>query len=64
MAKGLDNRSRDEDGEIRQKRGDTHMGTLEKEYGVTFGVRADMELQTFRDRFNVTSIKEVLKLAD
>jgi hypothetical protein len=26
-------RSRNEDGELRQKRGDTHIGTIEKQYG-------------------------------
>ena len=30
---GLDNRTRDDDGEIRQKRGDTLVRTLRQEYG-------------------------------
>jgi hypothetical protein len=49
--KGLDGRGRDEDGEIRQKRGDTLVGTLRKEYGPDFaaGFRADTKLQTVRD---------------
>jgi len=34
--KGLDNRMRDRDGEIRQKRSDTLVGTLRKEYGDNF----------------------------
>jgi hypothetical protein len=32
---GLDDRCRDRDGEIRQKRGDTLVGTLRKTYGST-----------------------------
>jgi hypothetical protein len=38
---GLDNRTRDDDGEIRQKRGDTLVRTLRQEYGPNFapGVR-------------------------
>ena len=41
---GLDDRCRDLDGEIRQKRGDTLVGTLRKTYGPDFapGVRSDM----------------------
>ena len=49
---GLDNRCRDLDGEIRQKRGDTLVGTLRKTYGDDFapGARSDMRLDTLRDR--------------
>jgi hypothetical protein len=49
---GLDQRCRDLDGEIRQKRGDTLVGTLRKTYGPDFapGVRKDMRLDTLRGR--------------
>lgn len=49
---GLDQRCRDLDGEIRQKRGDTRVGTLRKTYGPNFapGVRSDMRLDTLRER--------------
>jgi len=49
---GLDERCRDSDGEIRQKRGDTLVGTLRKTYGEDFapGVRADARLGTLRER--------------
>jgi len=49
---GLDDRCRDRDGEIRQKRGDTLVGTLRKIYGPDFapGVRSDTRLDTLRDR--------------
>ena len=33
---GLDDRCRDQDGEIRRKRGDTLVGTLRKTYGPDF----------------------------
>jgi len=49
---GLDERCRDNNGEIRQKRGDTLVGTLRKTYGEDFapGVRADARLDTLRER--------------
>ena len=49
---GLDDRSRDFDGEIRQKRGDTLVRTLRETYGSDFasGVRSDMRLDTLRER--------------
>jgi hypothetical protein len=49
---GLDNRCRDLDGEIRQKRGDTLVRTLRDTYGTDFapGVRSDTRLDTLRDR--------------
>lgn len=49
---GLDDRCRDRDGEIRQKRGDTLVGTLREIYGPDFapGARSDMRLDTLRER--------------
>ena len=49
---GLDQRCRDLDGEIRQKRGDTLVKTLRETYGPGFapGVRSDMRLDTLRER--------------
>ena len=59
---GLDNRCRDTDGEIRQKRGDTLVGTLRKTYGPDFapGARSDMRLDTLRDRTG-ESLSKMLK---
>jgi hypothetical protein len=50
--KGLDDRCRDRDGEIRQKRGDTLVRTLRDTYGPDFapGVRSDTRLDTLRER--------------
>jgi hypothetical protein len=53
-------RSRDEDGELRQKRGDTRADTIEEQYGVDLGVRGDTRLDTLRDRTGARSVKEVI----
>jgi hypothetical protein len=59
---GLDQRCRDLDGEIRQKRGDTLVGTLRKTYGPEFapGARSDMRLDTLRQRIR-GSLSQMLK---
>lgn len=51
MSTGLDGRQRDENGQIREKRGDTLVGTLRHEYGEDFakGYRSDTKLQTVRE---------------
>lgn len=58
---GLDGRHRDVNGQIHQKRGDTRIGTLRKEYGVDFagGARSDMRLDTYRAKTWKTSIDEI-----
>lgn len=60
--KGLDGRQRDEDGRIREKRGDTLVKTLREEYGPGFakGVRSDATLETVRERTG-KSLSEILK---
>ena len=59
---GLDDRCRDLDGEIRQKRGDTLVGTLRKTYGSDFapGVRSDMRLDTLRE-LKGSSLSKIVK---
>jgi len=61
--RGLDDRSRDLDGEIRHKRGDTLVGTLRKAYGPDFapGVRSDTRLDTLRKRAGGESLSKLLK---
>lgn len=54
------NRSRNENGELRQKRGDTHVGTIEKIYGVDLNVRSDMHLNTLLQREGVQSLHELI----
>ena len=60
--RGLDNRCRDEDGEIRHKRKDTHVSTLRGIYGDSFapGVRSDAQLGTLLSREGVPSLSELL----
>jgi hypothetical protein len=60
---GLDQRCRDNDGEIRQKRGDTLVSTLRKTYGPDFapGVRADARLDTLRERAGGESLSKLVK---
>ncbi len=61
--KGLDGRMRDQDGTIRQKRGDTLIKTLRKEYGDDFaqGYRSDAKLETVLENEGVASLSELLK---
>jgi hypothetical protein len=62
QAKGMNtDRTRDLDGELRRKRGDTLVRTIEQQYGVDFGVRGDMRLDTLRDRLGADSIEAVLR---
>jgi hypothetical protein len=62
MSKGLDGRSRDENGQIREKRGDTRVGTLRQEYGDNFaaGYRSDAHLETVRQDTG-KSLSELVK---
>jgi hypothetical protein len=57
------NRSRDEDGRLRQKRGDTHVGSIEAEYDINLGVRSDMQLETYRRKTGLNSIEEIVDQA-
>lgn len=54
------NRSRNQDGELRDKRDDTHMGTIEKQYNRDFGVRSDMELGTFLKEKGIDSLNDLI----
>jgi hypothetical protein len=60
---GLDQRCRDNDGEIRQKRGDTRVRTLRKIYGPDFapGIRDDARLETLRERSGGESLSRLVK---
>ncbi len=57
-------RDRNEDGRYRQKRGDAHVGNIEKKYGVDLGVRSDMHLDTLRKRNGNKSLTQILKTAN
>jgi hypothetical protein len=53
-------RNRNEEGELRRKRGDTHVGTVEDQYGHNFGVRSDMHLNTLLKRKGVSSLNDLI----
>jgi hypothetical protein len=63
MRKGLDGRSRDDDGRIRAKNGATLVKRLRETYGPDFApdVRADMKLDTLLDRNATTSLSQLRK---
>ncbi|MCO6499317.1 MAG: hypothetical protein J5I47_02950 [Vicingus serpentipes] len=53
-------RSRNQDGQLRQKRGDTHVGTIEKQYNVDLGVRSDMHLETYLEKNKIESLNDLI----
>lgn len=61
--KGLDDRMRDQDGEIRKKRNDTLVKTLRDEYGEKFahGYRSDAELGTVLKKEGLKSLDQLKK---
>jgi hypothetical protein len=61
--RGLDDRCRDKDGEIRHKNGSTRIGTLRQTYGAGFasGFRSDMKLDTLLERTGAESLSKLLK---
>ena len=54
-------RSRNQDGQLRDKRDDTHMGTIERQYDRDFGVRSDMELGTFLKENRIASLNDLIQ---
>jgi len=60
---GLDDRCRDNDGEIRHKRSDTLVGNLRKLYGDEFAAaaRSNMKLGTLLEREGASTLSEYLK---
>jgi hypothetical protein len=53
-------RSRNDNGELRQKRSDTHIGTIEKNYNIDLGVRSDMHLGTYLEKNNIPSLNDLI----
>jgi hypothetical protein len=53
-------RSRNENGHLRDKRDDTHMGTIEDKYNRDLGVRADMHLGNYLKQNNVKSLNDLI----
>ena len=54
-------RSRNQSGPLRDKRDDTHVGTIEAKYNRDFEVRSDMQLGTLLDKLNVASLNDLIK---
>ena len=54
-------RSRNQSGPLRDKRDDTHVGTIEDKYDRDFGVRSDMQLGTLLDKLGVSSLNDLVK---
>lgn len=53
-------RPRNASGPLRQKRGDTHMGTIEKMYHRNFRVRSDMHLDTYLKKTGTKSLNDLI----
>lgn len=54
-------RSRNDSGELRRKRGDTHAGTIEQQYHVDLGVRSDKKLENVLKDEDVASLNDLLQ---
>ena len=53
-------RTRNQNGPLRDKRNDTHIGTIEKKYGINFHVRSDMHLGTYLEEYNKKSLNDLI----
>lgn len=53
-------RSRNSNGQLRDKRDDTHMGTIETQYGKNLGARSDMHLGTFLKQKKIKSLNDLI----
>lgn len=54
-------RSRNTNGELRGKRNDTHVDTIESKYGVDLDIRSNAHLKTAMERASVDSLDKLLK---
>ncbi|HLA87845.1 MAG TPA: hypothetical protein VJL10_07480 [Anaerolineales bacterium] len=53
-------RSRNQNGLLRDKRDDTHIGTVEKQYNRDLGVRDDMHLGNFLKHQGIASLNDLI----
>lgn len=53
-------RPRNPHGQLREKRGDTHVATIEEIYGKNFNVRNDMHLDTLLKMQNKKSLNDLI----
>ena len=50
--------------QFRKKRFDTNIGTIEKQYGVDFGVRSNMKLGNYLKEKGYPSLSKAVKAAE
>jgi hypothetical protein len=55
------NRSRNLNGELRDKRDDTKIGNIEKQYNRDFGVRSNKLLGNYIKEVGITSLNDLIK---
>ena len=53
-------RSRTMRGPLREKRGDTHISTIEKQYGIDLGARSDMHLDEYLKNRRIDSLNDLI----
>lgn len=53
-------RSRNDNGQLRDKRDDTLMKTIEKQYGRDFHVRSDAELGNYLRKHHIESLNDLV----
>jgi hypothetical protein len=53
-------RPRNQNGRLRDKRDDTHIGTIEKKYDLELGVRDDMHLGTYLKLHGIESLNDLV----
>jgi len=53
-------RPRNQNGQLRDKHDDTHIGTIEKQYDIDLGVRSDMQLGTYLKRVGIKSLNDLI----
>lgn len=53
-------RSRNIPGRLREKRGDTNVGTIEKKYNIDLSVRSDMHLDNYLKQNKINSLNDLI----
>lgn len=53
-------RTRNQNGQLRDKRDDTLIRTIEKQYDLDLGVRGDMELGNYLREHNIASLNDLV----
>ena len=53
-------RSRNENGRLRDKRDDTHVGTIERKYGVNLGANSNMHLGSYLKQKGIKSLNDLI----